>query len=175
VFTEYFLSNTRQSLLYRCRPRQNLALSNNHAYRELDSRHRETLGKVRFAECQPLGEERLSAKDRQQPSTTDGRYLSRVLGGSTRQSSLFAEWPTPNTRHFLIFSFPTQTFCGIFLHYLNLHVQFFIIIKVFAITIRFCSFNCISSGNSDLNCKPLKKCKTVNAKLVSMLFNTSYN
>ena len=38
------------------------------------------------------------------------------------------------------------------------------IIKVFAITIRFSSFNWISSDNSDLNCKALEKWKTVNEK-----------
>jgi hypothetical protein len=33
--------------------------------------YRETLGKECFAECQTLGEQRRSAKDRQQPSITD--------------------------------------------------------------------------------------------------------
>jgi hypothetical protein len=62
-----------------------------------------------------------------------------------------------------------------FLHYVDLHALFFTIIKVFAITIRFCSFNYISWGNSELNCKSLEKYKTVNAKMVSILFNTSYS
>jgi hypothetical protein len=41
------------------------------------------------------------------------------------------------------------------------------ITKVFAITIRFSSFNWISSDNSDLNCKSLEKWKTMNAKWYS--------
>jgi hypothetical protein len=39
-----------------CRTRQNPALGNEHVYREQDSRHRNTLGKNLFAECQTLGE-----------------------------------------------------------------------------------------------------------------------
>jgi hypothetical protein len=48
------------------------------------------------------------------------------------------------------------------------------IIEVFAITIRFSSFNWISSDDSDLNYKSLKKWKTVNVKMIFMLFSTSY-
>jgi hypothetical protein len=47
------------------------------------------------------------------------------------------------------------------------------IIKQFAIAIRFCSFNCISSDNSYLNGKSLEKWKIVNAKMF-MLLSTSY-
>jgi hypothetical protein len=39
------------------------------------------------------------------------------------------------------FSFPSQTFCGMFLHYVDLHIPFWHNIKVFAITIRFSLFN----------------------------------
>jgi hypothetical protein len=103
-------------------------------------------------------------------------YFVERSQADTRQIEL---WRVPfvDTRQslFLFFSFPTQTFCDMFLHYLDLHVPFCTIIKVFAITIRFCLFNCISSSNSDLNCKSLGKCKTVNAKMVSILFNTSYS
>jgi hypothetical protein len=38
------------------RTRQNPTLSNDHVYREQDSRHRKTLGKDRFAECRTLSE-----------------------------------------------------------------------------------------------------------------------
>jgi hypothetical protein len=48
------------------------------------------------------------------------------------------------------------------------------IIKVFVIAILFSLFNWISSDDSDLNCKSLEKRKTVNAKMIWMLFNTSY-
>jgi hypothetical protein len=54
-FAECFLSGTRQSY----------TLGNDCVYREQDSRHRKTLGKDYFAECQTLGESRRSAKDRQ--------------------------------------------------------------------------------------------------------------
>jgi hypothetical protein len=57
-----------------CRTRQSPTLGNDHVYREQDSRHRETLGKGRFVERQTLGKPRCSAKGRQQPFITDGRY-----------------------------------------------------------------------------------------------------
>jgi hypothetical protein len=49
------------------------------------------------------------------------------------------------------------------------------IIKVFSITIRFSSSNGISSDNLDLNCKSVETWKTVHAKMICMLFNTSYD
>jgi hypothetical protein len=48
------------------------------------------------------------------------------------------------------------------------------IIIVFAITIRFISFYLISSDNLNLKCKSLEKWKIVNAKMIFMLFSTSY-
>jgi hypothetical protein len=69
-FAECFLSGTRQSF----------SLSNDRVCREQVSRYRKTLGKDNFAECQTLGEQRRSAKDRQQPSISDGRYLCRAMG-----------------------------------------------------------------------------------------------
>jgi hypothetical protein len=53
-FAECFLSGNRQSP----------ALGNDHVCREQDSRHRKTLGKNIFAECQTLGERQRSAKGR---------------------------------------------------------------------------------------------------------------
>jgi hypothetical protein len=47
-------------------------------------------------------------------------------------------------------------------------------IKVFVITIRFSSPNWIFSDNSDLNCYSLENGKILNAKMVFMLFSTSY-
>jgi hypothetical protein len=49
------------------------------------------------------------------------------------------------------------------------------IIKVFAITIRFNSFNWISSDNLDLNKKSIEKCKQLMQKMLFILFSTSYN
>jgi hypothetical protein len=40
-----------------------------------------------------------------------------------------------------LFYFPNQTFCGLFLNYIDLHVPFFEIIKVFDILFRFSSLN----------------------------------
>jgi hypothetical protein len=97
---------------------QSSTLGNDCVYGEQDSRHRKT-----------LGESRRSAKGRQQPSIADGRYLCRVSFMDTRQSI------------FYFFSFPNQTLSGMFLHYVDLHVPFCIIIEVFSITIRFSSFN----------------------------------
>ena len=48
------------------------------------------------------------------------------------------------------------------------------IIKVFSITIRFSSFISISSENSHFNCKSLETQKNMHAKMISMLFSTSY-
>jgi hypothetical protein len=62
-FAECFLLGTRQSP----------ALGNDRVYREQDSRHRNTLDKDVFAECQTLGEWRRSAKGRQQLSIAGGR------------------------------------------------------------------------------------------------------
>jgi hypothetical protein len=62
-----------------------------------------------------------------------------------------------------------------FLHYVDLHVPFWHNYKVFPINIRFNSFNRISSDNSDLNCKSLETWKIVHAKMICMLFSTSYD
>jgi hypothetical protein len=99
-----------------------------------------TLGKDLFVECQTLDERQRSAKSRQQPSIADSRYLCRVSKVGTRQRSYFVECRPP--RHsvnyvlpsaylghsakyiFIFFSFSKQTFCGLFLHYVDLHVPF---------------------------------------------------
>jgi hypothetical protein len=49
------------------------------------------------------------------------------------------------------------------------------IIKVFPITIGFSLFNGVFLDNSDLNCKSLETWKTMHAKMIFMLFSTSYD
>jgi hypothetical protein len=77
--------------------------------------------------------------------------------------------------YFLFFSFPNQTLCGMFLHYVDLHVPFWHNYKSVSITIGFSSFNGIFLDNSDLNCKSLETWKTVHAKMIFMLFSISYD
>jgi hypothetical protein len=88
-------------------------------------RHINTLGKEIFAECQTLDEWQRSAKDRQQPSESDGRHLYRAPSFGTRQKNFFAECPAYDTRQsmlrrvpsldtrqsiFYFFLFPTKLF-----------------------------------------------------------------
>jgi hypothetical protein len=77
---------------------QSHTLGNDHLYREQDSRHRQTLGKNRFVECQTLGERRRSGKRPQQPSIDDDCYLCRESGFDSRQRSYFAESLKADTR-----------------------------------------------------------------------------
>jgi hypothetical protein len=79
-----------------CCIRQSFTLENDRVCREQDSRHRKTLGKDYFVECQTLGAIQRSAKNRQQSSIADGRYLCRAPGFGTRQRSYFTECPTPD-------------------------------------------------------------------------------
>jgi hypothetical protein len=98
-------------------------------------------------------------------------YFAECRPADTRQTMLCCV-SILDTRQSIFFFFSQPNFYGLFLYYVNLHVSFGAIIKVFSITIRFCSFNGISSDNSDLNSKSLEKCKTVNTKMISMLFST---
>jgi hypothetical protein len=73
------------------------------------------LGKVAFAEC-PLGDTR---------QRLFYNSLSSVAQG-TLGKGYFAEchfW-TLGKVHFYFFYFPNQNFCGVFLHYIDLHVPF---------------------------------------------------
>jgi hypothetical protein len=94
---------------------------------------------ITFTERRTLGIGRHSTKCRQQPFIADGRYLCRVSGFGTRLRTYFVECnpsdtrqtmlcrvPTLDTRQsiFLFFSFSNQTFYGLFLRYVDLHVQF---------------------------------------------------
>jgi hypothetical protein len=87
-------------------------------------------------------------------------------------SSVFS-WHSVKCICFFFFSPPT--FCTLSLQSLGLHVQLWQFLKVFAIYIRFSIFNWISSDNSNLNCKPLKILKTMDAKLIFMLLSTCYS
>jgi hypothetical protein len=134
-FAECFLLGTRQRILCcrslgkeffaKCRTRQSYTLSNIPVYREYDTQYRLTLGKDLFAGCPTLGKRRPSTKGHQQPSITDGHYLCQAPGISTRQTML-CRVSTLDTRQtiFLFFPFSNQTFCGLFLHYVDLHVPF---------------------------------------------------
>jgi hypothetical protein len=126
-----------KELFAECRTRQSPALGNDRIYREQDSQHRKTLGKEVFADCQTLGERRRSAKGRQQPSIADSRYHCRASNFSTHQRSFFDECltsdtrrsilcrvPFVNTRQSIFLFFLNQTFCGMFIHYIDLHVPF---------------------------------------------------
>jgi hydrogenase/urease accessory protein HupE len=99
------------------RTRQSPALGKELVYRVQDTRHRETLGKDgarqrAFAEGQKPA---LSKAD----SLSSVKYLALGKEGLYRVSSV-------DTRQsiFLFFYFVHQTFCGMLLHYVDLHVPF---------------------------------------------------
>jgi hypothetical protein len=75
-FAECFLSGTQQIPV----------LGTDRVYREQDSRHRNTLGKKIFTECQTLGERRRSANGRQQQLTAI--IFAECQTTDTRQSML---------------------------------------------------------------------------------------
>jgi hypothetical protein len=68
-----------------------------------------------------------SAKGRQRPSTADGsRFFAECQISGTRQRwSLPSVFCGHSAKHiFIFFYFGHQTFCGMFLHYVDLHVPF---------------------------------------------------
>jgi hypothetical protein len=94
------------------RTRQSPALGKELIYRVQDTRHSQALGKDCFAEGQTLdkdGSRQKAVSGRLQLTTVS---LCRVSYVDTRQSI------------FLFFYFGHQTFCGMFLHYVDLHVPF---------------------------------------------------
>jgi hypothetical protein len=128
-FIECFLSDTRQSP----------ALGKDLVYRVQDTRYRITLGKDSFAECRTLG------KDGVRQRAVSGRLkmtavnLCRGPKVGTRQRGFFAECQSADTRqrtlyrvlflaidkvYFYFLNFGNQTFCGMFLHYVDLNVPF---------------------------------------------------
>jgi hypothetical protein len=72
--------------------------------------------------------------------TRQRNFFAEYPGYDTQQSML-CRVPSLDTRQSIFFPFPNQTFCGMFLHYVDINVPFGTIIKFFAITIRFSSFN----------------------------------
>jgi hypothetical protein len=128
------------SLLSASGTRQSPALGKELVYRVRDTRHRETLGKYCFAERQTLG------KDGARQRAVSGRLqltavsLCRGPKASTRQSRFFVECQISGTRQrgslpsafcghsakhiFIFFLFWPPNFCGMFLHYVDLHVPF---------------------------------------------------
>jgi hypothetical protein len=113
VIAEYFAE---------CRPRQSSTLGNKTVYRVQGTRHREALGKEPFVEWQTLD------KDGSRQRAVSGRLqltvvsLCRVSNNWHSVKSVFAEWLlwTLGKAYF----FGHQTFCGMFLHYVDLHVPF---------------------------------------------------
>jgi hypothetical protein len=87
---------------------------------------------------------------------------SAIFGHSAKYFFYFFLLPT---KLFLVCSYTMQTYM----------YHFDTIIKVFFITIRFSSFNWISSKNSHLNCNSLEIWKIMHAKMICMLFSTSYD
>jgi hypothetical protein len=74
------------------------------------------LGKGFFAEC-PLGDTRQRLF----------HYTLSSVHTLTLGKGFFAEchfWTLDNKVHFYFFYFSNQTFCGMFLHYVDLHVPF---------------------------------------------------
>jgi hypothetical protein len=98
----------------------------------LDTRHRTPLGKDKFAECETLGKGPSAAV----PKLT-AVSLCREPRVGTRQRVFFAECmalgkgrfaecliKTLGKVYFYFLDFVSQTFCGMFLHYVYLHVSF---------------------------------------------------
>jgi hypothetical protein len=104
-----------------------------------DTRYRKTLGKDAFTEWQTLDKKTLDKG----PSTAVIKLtvvsLCRGPKVDTRQRSFFVESQISGTRqspltecllwtldktYFYFFNFGNQTFCGMFLHYVDLHVPF---------------------------------------------------
>jgi hypothetical protein len=106
------------------RTRQSPALGKELLYRVQDTRHRNTLGKDMFAECQTLG--KCGARQRAisgRPKADGRQPLPRAADWHSAKNSL----PSVNSRHstnHIFLHFVHQTFCGMFLNYVDLHVSF---------------------------------------------------
>jgi hypothetical protein len=103
-------------------------------------------------------------------------YSVECCSGDSRQTVL-CRVSTLDTWQNIFFFFCNQTFCGMFLHYVDLHVLFLhnykkclLQLLYFILLIEFTQII-----YSYFNCKSLKNWKTVNAKLISMLFSTNYD
>jgi hypothetical protein len=149
-----------------------------------------TLGTERHSSKTVLPNTNHSAKPGTRQRAVSSRlYLTAVIFAEYRSLTLGKEASLPSVLRLTLgraccaechswtlgkiffYFFSNQTFCAIFLRYIDLHVPFGITIKVFSITIRFSSFNWISSENSYLNCKSLEIWKIMHAKMICMLFH----
>jgi hypothetical protein len=122
------------------RTRQSPALGNELVYWVQDTRHRNTLGKDMFAEWQTLdkggarqkavsGRLKLTAASLCRGPRTDTRQRGffvecQIFG--TRQRPLYrvSSLDTRQSIFLFFFNFGNQIFCGMFLHYVDLHVPF---------------------------------------------------
>jgi hypothetical protein len=134
--------------------RRIIILDTNLLCQDPNTRHTLTLGKGVFAECQALGEMRHTTKGRQQSSIVDDHYLCRVSGVDTRQNNFFVGCPPVGTWQIKVvgclyltlgkvyfFVFCTKIFYYVPTLYMpacSILAQY---IKMFAITVRFSSFN----------------------------------
>jgi hypothetical protein len=106
--------------------RQSPALDKELVYRVQDTRHSEALGKDCFAERQTLGKDGSRQRAINGRSKADDSHLLPRVEVGTREKSVFTEcllW-TLGKVYFYFFYFGHQTFCGMFLHYVDLHVPF---------------------------------------------------
>jgi hypothetical protein len=132
-FVECLLSGTQQRRLCRVLHSVKLGSRQRALYRVLNTRHRTALGKDNFAEGQTLG------KGGSRQTAVSGRQSLLRANGWHSAKRFFAECHIIGTRHkklyrvssidtrqsiFLFFYFVSQNFCGMFLHYVDLHVSF---------------------------------------------------
>jgi hypothetical protein len=108
------------------RTRQRPTLGKGLIYRVRDTRHSLALGKDCFAECQTLGKDgsRQRAVSGRLQLTAVSLYRVPHIGHSTKDAL-----PSVFSRHsakyiFIFFYFVSQTFCGMFLHYVDLYLSF---------------------------------------------------
>jgi hypothetical protein len=129
-FDEYFLSGTRQRRICRVPCSVNLGSRQRSPLPSAEHSAQDALGNDKFAEGQTLGKG---------GSRQSAVSLCREPTAGTRQRGFFAECHIVGTRQsvlcrvsslntrqsiFLFFYFVSQNFCGMFLHYVDLHVSF---------------------------------------------------
>jgi hypothetical protein len=137
-FVECLLSGTRQRRLCRVPHSVKLGSRQRALYRVLNTRHRTTLGKDNFAECQTLGKGGSRQTTVSGHPKADGRQSLPRANGWHSAKRFFAECHIVGTRQkklcrvssldtrqsIYIFYFVSHNFCGVFLHYVDLHVSF---------------------------------------------------
>ena len=106
--------------------RQSPALGKDLVYRVQGTRHSQALGKDCFAERQALGKygsRQRAVSGRLQLTAVSLCRVSNIWHSAKR---VFAECPmqTLGKAYFYFFYFGHQTFSGMFLHYVDLHVPF---------------------------------------------------